>query len=66
MPQAPKIKSFNIFAVSPEKNGSEVDFFPTDRHKSFLQVDSIILGVAKIPKAKTTSLHYLYNISRKT
>ena len=42
MPKVPKI-SLHIFAVSPEKH--EIDFLPADKHKSFLQTDSINLGV---------------------
>ena len=42
MPEVPKI-SLHIFAVAPESLGDEVDFFPTDKHESFLQVDSISL-----------------------
>ena len=46
----------NIFVIS-----KEVDFLPTDKCKSFLQVDSITLGLhsqacPKYPK------HYVYNI----
>ena len=36
----------NIFAISPEKHGGdEVDFLPSHEQKSFLQVDSISLGL---------------------
>ena len=46
--------------------GGEVDFLPANEHKSFLQVDSIFLGLLsqaclKVPR--TISLEYLCNIS---
>ena len=41
MSKAPEI-SLLIFTTSPEKRGDEVDH----QQKSFLQVDSITLGVA--------------------
>ena len=44
MPKVSKIRSLHIFAIFPEKLGDEVDFLPADKHKSFLQVDSITLG----------------------
>ena len=40
-----KIRNLHIFAISPEKHGGEVDFLPENEHKSFLQVDSIFLGL---------------------
>ena len=43
MPKVPRIRSLHIFAISPEKHGGEVDFLPANKHKSFLQVDSITL-----------------------
>ena len=45
MSNVPKIRSFSVFAISPEKQGDEVDSLPGDNHESFLQVDSITLGV---------------------
>ena len=39
------ILSFWVCAISPEKHGSEVDFLPANKHESFLQVDSIALGL---------------------
>ena len=45
MPKVPKIRTFHIFAITPEKHGDEVDFLLVDKSKSFLQVDSITLGV---------------------
>ena len=47
----------------------ELYFWPPDKHRSLLQIDTIILGVcnqtcSKIPK--TAGLQNLYNISRKT
>ena len=45
-PKVPKIKSLHIFAISPEKNmGDEVVLLAVDKYKSFLQDDTIILGV---------------------
>ena len=45
-PKVPKIKSLHIFAISPEKNmGDEVVLLPVYKYKSFLQDDTIILGV---------------------
>ena len=45
----------------------EVDFLPSDKNQSFLQIDTINLGVwvgiTKIPKM--TSLLFLCNIFRK-
>ena len=38
-----KITSLHIFAISSDKRGDEVDFFPVDKQKSFVQVDSITL-----------------------
>ena len=48
--------------------GDEVPFLPADKHKSFLQVDSICFGCAKpgMPKVpKITNLVYVSNISSK-
>ena len=39
----------------------EVDFLPADKHKSFLQVDSIILGVGTQACSKYPKRH-VYNI----
>ena len=44
MAKVPKIRSLDFFAISPEKHGGEVGFLTADKHKSFLQVDSITLG----------------------
>ena len=47
----------------------EVDFLPADKHESFLQVDSMALGVgsqASSRVSRATNLQYLCNISRKT
>ena len=53
--QSTQNESLHIFAISPEKRGWEVDFLPANKHKNFLQVDSIALGLrsqacAKYPK----------------
>ena len=46
MAKVPKIRSLHIFAISPEKHGGWSWFFlPADEHESFLQVDSVNLGV---------------------
>ena len=46
MPKVPKIRSLHIFAISPEKTwGYEVVLLPTDKYESFLQDNTIILGV---------------------
>ena len=46
--------------------GTEVDFLPANKHESFLQVDSITLGLRGMPKVpKTIRSQYLCNISRK-
>ena len=42
MPKLLKI-SWHIFEASPEKH--EIDFLPADKHKNFLQIDIISLGV---------------------
>ena len=44
-PKYPKQQVFNIFAISPEKHWGEVGFLPADKRESFLQGDSIALGV---------------------
>ena len=45
MPKVIKLRSLHIFVISPEKHGDEVDFSPADKHESFLQDDSITVGV---------------------
>ena len=45
IPKVPKIKSLHIFAISPENHRGEVGFLPANEHESFLQVDSITLGL---------------------
>ena len=50
MPKVSEITSLHIFAISPEEDGGgggggEVDFLPSNKHKSFLQVESITLGL---------------------
>ena len=45
MLKVPKIGSLHIFAISPKKRGDEVGSLPADKRESFLQVDSINLGV---------------------
>ena len=45
MPEVPKLRRLHIFAISPERHGCEVDFLPANKHESFVQVDSITLGL---------------------
>ena len=45
MSKVPKIRNWHIFAISPEKHGVEVVFLPVNKHESFVQVDSITLGM---------------------
>ena len=55
----------HIFAISPEKYGSEFDVLPVDKDENFLQVDNITVGVRSqvSPKYRnnkfTISLQYL-------
>ena len=61
MPKVPKTRSLHIFAISPEKNGDEVDFLPEYKHESFLQTDSITMGVhsqacLKYPKQQVSNI----------
>ena len=44
MLKVPKI-SLNNFGICTQKHGDEVDFLPADKHKSFLQDNSITLDV---------------------
>ena len=47
--------------------GYEIDFFPADKCKNFLQIDSITLGVhgPGMPKAPKITTLYLCIMSRK-
>ena len=45
MPKVTETKRFHIFEYLQKNVGNEVDFLPADKHESFLQVDSINLGV---------------------
>ena len=45
MSKVRKIRSLHIFAISPEKYGGEVGFLPANKHKRFLQFDSIFLSL---------------------
>ena len=47
IPKVPKIRSLHIFAIYPEKRGSQVGFLLANKHESFLQVDSITLGLRR-------------------
>ena len=44
-PGLPKIRRVHIFTISPEKHGGEVDFWPANKRKRFLQFHSITLGL---------------------
>ena len=60
MPKVSKI-SLHILQYLQKSMGLEIDFLPADKHKNFLQIDSITLGVhgqawLKHPKQQ------LYNI----
>ena len=60
---------FHIFAISPLKHGDEVDFLPVDKHKSFLQDDSITCDVRsqacpKYPKQQVYNI-FAINMLRK-
>ena len=44
MPKAPKI-SFISLQYHQKSMGYEIDFLPADKHRNFLQIDSIIFGV---------------------
>ena len=50
--QSTQNKKLTLFAISPEKHGSEVDFLPADKHESFLQDNSISLGVHSLAYLK--------------
>ena len=61
MPKVPEIRSLHIFAISLEIYGDEVYFLPADKGESFLQVDSITLGVhsqacPKYPKQQVCNI----------
>ena len=56
---------FAYLAISPEKHGGEVDFLPADKHKNFLQVDSITLVLhsqtcPKYPKQQVYNIFAKY------
>ena len=65
MPKEPKIRSLHIFAISPEKCRVWSWFLPADKHKSFLQVDTITLVVHSQACPEYQKLQ-VCNISRKT
>ena len=44
MPKVLKI-SLHILQYLQKSMGFEIDFLPADKHKNFLQIDSITLGV---------------------
>ena len=54
-----------FFAISPEKGGGWSWFSPTDKHESFLQDDSITLGVFSqaCPKYPKQQVCYFFEIS---
>ena len=47
----PKViqNKFSYLHNSSEKRGNKVVFLPTAKHKSFLQIDSITLGMRSLP-----------------
>ena len=45
MHKVPKIRNLHRFAISQKNIGDDFDFLPVDKHDSFLQIDSINLGV---------------------
>ena len=56
MSKIPKIRSLDIFAISPEKHasgggrgggGGEDDFLPANENESFVQVDSITMSLRR-------------------
>ena len=49
MPKLPKITSFLFFSQYLKKEvGDEIDFFHVDKHKGFLQINTMILiGMVK-------------------
>ena len=66
MPKVPKI-SLHIFAVSPEKHGVWNWFsLPADKHKNFLQIDSITLDVHihACPKYLGQEVYNIFAISQ--
>ena len=65
MPKVPKI-SLHIFEYLHKSMGDEVDFFPGDKHKSFLQDGSITLGVISQtgPKYQKQSVYNIFAISQ--
>ena len=62
MPKIPKI-SFHVFAVSPEKQGYEIDFLPAYKHKSFLQIHSE--ACSKHPKQQVYNIFAIFQGKRK-
>ena len=66
MPQSTQNK-FAYLAISPEKHGGEVDFLPVDKHKNFLQVDGITLGVHNqvCPKYPKQQVYNTFAISQR-
>ena len=54
MPKVPNISLY--LAISPEKHGDEVDFFPADKHENSLQIDTMILmGMVRHPQSSQNS-----------
>ena len=61
MPKIPKMRILHVFTICPENHMDEVDFLPANKHKSFLQVDSIALVVCsetypKYPKSQVCNI----------
>ena len=66
MPKVSKIRSLYIFAISAEKHGVWSCFLSADKHKSFLQVDSItlIVGSQACPKYPKQQIYNIFAISQ--
>ena len=64
MPKVPKI-SLHILQYLQKSMGFEIDFLPADKHKHFLQIDSITLGVhgQAWPKHPKKQLYNIFAIS---
>ena len=65
MPKAPKI-SFISLQYHQKSMGYEIDFLPADKHRNFLQIDSIIFGVhgQACPKHPKQQLYNIFAISQ--
>ena len=64
-PKVPKI-SLHILQYLQKSMGNKVDFLPADKHKNFLQIDSITLGVHSqaCPKYPKQQVYNIFAISQ--